>query len=144
MDGYKRCPDCAAEHGDDGMRPLDEFYSVRAKNYAGGVRISAYCKRHTKAKNAAALKAAPEGSKLRETQRKAKREWAAKNRAKIKANRTRWRIANPEKVRAANDRWRTKHPEVRRKSQEAYRERRKTRSPELTARGVSCASYPGG
>ena len=127
MSDFKVCPDCAAEHG---MRPLAEFYLVRAARYKNGVRISAFCKRHTKARNAAALKAAPEGSKLRDTQRKAKREWAAKNRAKIKENRTRWRVANPKKVRAANDRWRKKHPDVRKASQEAYRERRKTRSPE--------------
>ena len=130
MDGYKRCPDCARENGNDGMRPLDEFFQVRAARYAGGVRVSAYCKRHTRIRKAATLRNAPEGSKLRESQRKAKREWAARNRVKIKENRTSWRIANPKKVAAANDRWRRKHPDVRKKSQDAYRERRKTRSPE--------------
>lgn len=126
----KRCPDCAAEFGDDGMRPIDEFYAVKAPRYAGGVRFSAFCKRHTRARNAKALKEAPEGSKLRETQRKVKREWAARNRAKIKENRTRWRLANPAKVAAAYDRWRRKHPEARKASQEASRARRKTQTPE--------------
>ena len=127
---FKRCPDCAAEHGDDGMRPIDEFYAVKAKAYAGGLRFSAFCKRHTKARNARALKEAPEGSKLRETQRKVKREWAQRNRDKIKRNRTHWRRANPHKVAAAYDRWRRKHPDVRRRSQEASRARRKTQTPE--------------
>ena len=64
------CPDCGAE------RPIGEFYRTRAKGYAGGYRYSAYCKTHMKARTAAAAKAAPEGSKLRETQRRVKREWA--------------------------------------------------------------------
>ncbi len=137
MSDFKVCPDCAAERGDDGMRPLAEFYLVRAARYKNGVRISAFCKRHTKARNAAALKAAPEGSRLRESQRKAKREWAARNRERIKTNRARWRIANPTKVAAANDRWRRKHPEVRKKSQEAYRERKKKHE----APSSSCSGF---
>jgi hypothetical protein len=69
----KYCPDCDAE------RPLEQFYRVRSAAAVGGYRYGAYCKTHTKARNAATLKNAPEGSKLRETQRRVKRDWAQKH-----------------------------------------------------------------
>jgi hypothetical protein len=65
------CPDC----GD--ARPLAEFYRVKAAKYAGGYRYGAYCKAHTKARTAAAQREAPEGSALRESMRRAKRDWIA-------------------------------------------------------------------
>lgn len=69
----KYCPDCEAE------RPLEEFYRMKAKNYAGGYRYSAYCKTHMKARTAAAAKNAPEGSKTREANRHASRTWKQRN-----------------------------------------------------------------
>lgn len=78
-DGTRICPDCAAERGDDGRRPLSEFYRFKASGYAGGYRYSPYCKTHTKKRNAQAARDAPEGSQRRETQRKVKREWAQRN-----------------------------------------------------------------
>ena len=74
----KHCPDCAAE-GLDGERPLEEFYRVKAERYAGGYRYGAYCKRHTKARTAAAAKNATEGSKLREASQRASRAWKQRN-----------------------------------------------------------------
>jgi hypothetical protein len=70
VEGTKFCPDCNAD------RPLSEFYRTKAARYAGGYRYSAYCKTHQKARVAEAAKNAPEGSKLRETQRRVKRDWA--------------------------------------------------------------------
>lgn len=81
------CPDCAAE------RPISEFYRTKAARYAGGYRYSAYCKTHTKARTAAAAKAAPEGSLLRDSIRRANRESIKRhpeqNRARVAAHRAR-------------------------------------------------------
>jgi hypothetical protein len=86
----KYCPDCDAE------RPLEEFYRMKAKNYAGGYRYSAYCKTHTKARTAAAAKNAPEGSPLRETQQKVKRDWAQQHPENARRNSASYRARKKE------------------------------------------------
>ena len=91
--GTKVCPDCAAERGDNGERPLSAFYRMKAARYAGGERYSAYCKTHTKKRTAQAARNAPEGSKLREAIRRAGREAIKRhpeaNRARVAAHRAR-------------------------------------------------------
>jgi hypothetical protein len=79
------CPDCGAE------RPIAEFYRLKAARYAGGYRYSAYCKTHTKARTAAAAKAVPEGSLLRETQRRVKRDWAKQHSENARRNSANYR-----------------------------------------------------
>jgi hypothetical protein len=86
------CPDCDAE------RPLEEFYRTKAARYAGGYRYSAYCKTHAKARTAAAAKNAPEGSKLRETQRRVKREWAQQHPENARQNSANYRARKKTQI----------------------------------------------
>jgi hypothetical protein len=93
----KYCPDCDAE------RPLEEFYRTKAERYAGGYRYSAYCKTHMKARTAAAAKNAPEGSKLRETQRRVKREWAQQHPENARRNSANYRERKKAQIDPADD-----------------------------------------
>ena len=97
----KICPDCAAENGDDGRQPLSEFYRTRAARYAGGYRYSAYCKTHAKRRTAQAARDAPEGSKLRESQRKTKREWAQHHPENARTNSANYRARKQKAVEQA-------------------------------------------
>jgi hypothetical protein len=87
LEGTKFCPDCGEE------RPLSSFYRVKAARYAGGYRYGAYCKTHEKERVRRARQQAPEGSKLRESIRRANREAIKRNpeanRARVAAHRKR-------------------------------------------------------
>jgi hypothetical protein len=70
-DAHMFCKDCGHD------RPLSDFYRVKDKRAAGGYRYGPYCKAHTKVRNAEARRNAPEGSRLRESMRRASAKWDA-------------------------------------------------------------------
>lgn len=69
--------------------PLSAFYRIRDPASAGGYRYR--CKELTKKKNADTLKAAPEGSRLRTSQRKAKAKWAHEHPENARTNSANYR-----------------------------------------------------
>jgi hypothetical protein len=77
---------CEAHQTD---HPIGEFYRVKDASYAEGYRYR--CKQLTKERNAATAKAAPEGSKLRETQRRVKRDWAKQHPENARRNSANYR-----------------------------------------------------
>lgn len=95
----KYCPSC------EETKSLDEFYRVKAARYAGGYRYRAYCKACTKAKNKFDIKNAPEGSKLRETVRRVKREWKHSHRPQLAAYARDYRRLKPDKIKGIRQRY---------------------------------------
>ena len=126
----KVCPDCAAE-GNPDPQPLDpNFYRQKAKGYAGGYRTSTYCRRHTKARNAAAAKAAPEGSGIRESRKRARAAWRTRNPERWKAI-MRGVMGRRKATNARTySEWVTANKARRKASQQAWYRRRKQRTPE--------------
>ena len=126
----KVCPDCAAEGNPDPQPIAPNFYRIKAKGYAGGYRTSTYCRRHTKARNAAAAKNAPPGSGIRESRERARAAWRTRNP-------DRWRaimrgVMGRRKAKSARtySDWVKAHPEQRAASKQAWYKRRKQRTPE--------------
>lgn len=78
--------------------PIGEFYKIKAARYAGGYRY--VCKQLADAKNAAARREAPEGSRMRESIRRANRESIKRhpeaNRARVAAHRARKKAQRAE------------------------------------------------
>lgn len=113
-----RCPDCAAEHGDDGMRPGSAFPWTKAARYRNGFRRGAYCKVHQSRRSSKArrkqLAEAPKDSPVWQAKRAADNVWNEKNRKK---RREQWR--------AASKTWRKRHPEAARSAVANYAERRR-------------------
>jgi len=125
----KVCPDCAAE-GNADPQPLEHFYVLKSPKYKNGQRVSAYCRRHTKARNAEAAKNAPAGSGIRESRKRARKAWRERNPDKWKAIMRgvtgRRKLKNAKTYTA----WVAAHPEQRQASQQAwYRQRTTQRTP---------------
>lgn len=125
----KVCPDCALE-GNPDPQPLDQFYVLKSPKYKNGQRVSAYCRRHTKARNAAAAKNAPPGSGTYESRERARAAWRTRNP-------DRWRaimrgVMGRRKARSAKtySAWVKTHKTKRQESQQAWYKRRKQRTPE--------------
>lgn len=101
----KVCPDCALE-GHPAPQPVDNFYVLNSPRYAGGVRISAYCKMHTVKRNS-------EKAKAKRTIEK--KPMTEEQRAKRRARHERYKAAHPERLKEQNRRnytiWRGRHPE---------------------------------
>lgn len=87
----KFCKDCGHD------RPLSDFYIVKDARAASGVRPSAYCKEHMIARSAAAKRNAPEGSKIRESGRRASRKYAADHKEATRERVARWRAQKKAK-----------------------------------------------
>lgn len=120
----KVCPDCAAE-GNPEPQAASAFYSTKAKQYAGGVRLSAYCRRHTKQRTAAAAKSAPPGSGIRQAQQRARQAWRHRNRDHVRAYLQAWRARNKPTVARYYQDWLKRHRATRAASQQAWYLRRK-------------------
>lgn len=127
----KVCPDCAAEGLTD-PQPSENFYHIKSPRNTGGYRLSAYCKRHTKARNAAAAKAAPPGSGIRESRKRARAAWRIRNperwRAIMRGVMGRRKATNAKTYSA----WVKTHKAKRQESQQAWytKKRRTQRTPE--------------
>jgi hypothetical protein len=81
----KFCKDCGHN------RPIADFYQIRDGRLDGAVRPSTYCREHTKVRNMAATRNAPEGSGLRESARRASRKYAAAHKEAIRERVARYR-----------------------------------------------------
>lgn len=93
----KVCPDCGEP------RPLSAFYRIKAKGYAGGYRYGAYCKAHTKERNAEARKKALEqGGQYAETIRKTNRVWAQQHPENARQNSASYRTRKGGQASAAD------------------------------------------
>lgn len=125
----KVCPDCAAEGLTD-PQSADDFYRIKAKGYKDGYRLSTYCKRHTKARNAKAARDAPPGSGIRESRERARAAWRTRNPEQWKAIRRSWARRHKTVTAKTYREWVKAHPERRRGSQQAWYRRRKQRTPE--------------
>ena len=125
----KVCPDCAQE-GDADPQPADAFYHVKSPRNATGYRLSAYCKRHTKASNARAAREAPAGSGIRASRERARAAWRTRNPDKWKAIRRSWARRHTQATAATYSEWVTANKARRKASQQAWYRRRKQRTPE--------------
>jgi len=125
----KVCPDCAKEGSPD-PQPADAFYHVKSPRNTGGYRLSAYCKRHTKARNAKSARDAPAGSGIRESRERARVAWRTRNPEQWKAIRRSWARRHAQATAKTYREWVKAHPERRRGSQQAWYRRRKQRTPE--------------
>lgn len=125
----KVCPDCAAEGLTD-PQPADAFYHIKSPRNANGYRLLAYCKRHTKARNARAAREAPAGSGIRESRKRARAAWRTRNPERWKAIMR--GVMGRRKAKSAKtySAWVKAHPEQRAASQQAwYTKRRTQRTP---------------
>ena len=125
----KVCPDCALE-GNADPQPLANFYKTKAARYAGGYRYSAYCRRHTKARNAKAARDAPPGSGTHESRKRARATWRARNPERVKEQKRRWRERNKAARAKTYSAWAKANTARRKASQQAWYRRRKQRTPE--------------
>ncbi len=125
----KVCPDCAAE-GNADPQPIDQFYVLKSPRYKNGQRVSAYCRRHTKARNAAAAKNAPPGSGTYESRKRARAAWRTRNPERWKAIMR--GVMGRRKAKSAKtySAWVKAHKAKRQESQQAwYTKRRTQRTP---------------
>ena len=126
----KVCPDCAAEGLTD-PQSADDFYRIKAKGYKDGYRLSTYCKRHTKARNAKAARDAPPGSGIRESRERARAAWRTRNPERWKAIRRSWARRHTQATAKTYSNWVETNKVKRQASQQAwYTKRRKQRTPE--------------
>lgn len=130
------CKDCADERGGDdkGLNPGSAYTWVRAKAYKGGVRRTAYCKRHQSIRNGRAQK-----TRMQQPEAKAKRRaWDRENwrryvTARYAAYRSYYR-RNRERRLAYYAEWAAANPDKRKASQDAWRERRRLRGRPVAVR----------
>lgn len=125
----KVCPDCAAE-GNPDPQPADAFYHIKSPRNANGYRLSAYCKRHTKARNAKSARDAPPGSGIRQSRERARATWRTRNPDKWKAIRRSWARRHTQATAKTYSAWVKANKAKRRTSQQAWYRRRKQRTPE--------------
>lgn len=126
----KVCPDCAAEGLTD-PQPSENFYHIKSPRNTGGYRLSAYCKRHTKARNAKAARDAPPGSGIRESRERARAAWRTRNPERWKAIRRSWAMRHTQATAKTYSNWVETNKVKRQASQQAwYTKRRKQRTPE--------------
>lgn len=125
----KVCPDCAIE-GNPDPQPLANFYRTKAARYAGGYRISPYCRRHTKARNAKAAREAPPGSGIRASRERARAAWRTRNPERWKAIRRSWARRHAQATAKTYSAWVKANKTKRQASQQAWYRRRKQRTPE--------------
>jgi hypothetical protein len=131
-EGQRYCPDCAAE-GLDGCRPVDEFYVKKAAGSKGGVRYTAYCKRHWNLRSTISKRKAAPDSPRRESQRRAAQAHYQRNKdapaykERQRANSAAYRKRNPEKAAAMHQAWVEGNREQHRRHNQAYRERQRAR-----------------
>ena len=125
----KVCPDCALE-GNPDPQPADAFYHVKSPRNTGGYRLSAYCKRHTKARNAKSARDAPAGSGIRASRERARAAWRTRNPERWKAIMR--GVMRRRKATAAKtySNWVKANKTKRKASQQAWYRRRKQRTPE--------------
>ncbi len=111
-------------------QPADAFYHVKSPRNTGGYRLSAYCKRHTKARNARAAREAPAGSGIRASRERARAAWRTRNPERWKAIMR--GVMRRRKATAAKtySNWVKANKTKRKASQQAWYRRRKQRTPE--------------
>ena len=126
----KVCPDCAAEGLTD-PQPSENFYHIKSPRNTGGYRLSAYCKRHTKARNAKAARDAPAGSGIKQSRARARAAWRTRNPERWKAIRRSWARRHTQATAKTYSNWVETNKARRKASQQAwYTKRRKQRTPE--------------
>lgn len=118
----KVCPDCITDpehHSEGGVRPIEEFWRVRAARYANGVRRVAYCKYHVlKRRRQTLVKKGPVARKARKRRSLPKelaRKWRKQHRARMEldpdlkarnqASRKKWEDNNTEARKAYKRQW---------------------------------------